>query len=130
MAVPHQTLAPIRQLQGAHAGEIGLGLDLDGLREQLARTGAQDLGQGIVNRIRLTQADNVGSLIHGVSLFSKRFWQARHPPRYAAFLRPASPTFRHSSLEGFHDRGSFPRACRKLWRRPQNGPWRPQFHAL
>jgi hypothetical protein len=26
-----------------------------------------------------------------------RFWQARHPPRYAAFLRPASPTFRHSS---------------------------------
>ena len=21
-------------------------------------------------------------------------------------------------------------ACRKLWRRPQDGPWRPQFHAL
>ena len=22
------------------------------------------------------------------------------------------------------------RACRKLWRRPQNGPWRPSFHTL
>ena len=22
------------------------------------------------------------------------------------------------------------RACRKLWRRPQDGPWRSQFHAL
>ncbi|WP_206752589.1 hypothetical protein, partial [Bradyrhizobium yuanmingense] len=28
----------------------------------------------------------------------KRFWQARHPPRYAAFLTPSSPRFRHSSL--------------------------------
>src|SRR3954452_883212 len=27
-----------------------------------------------------------------------RFWQARHPPRYAAFLRPSSPRFSHSSL--------------------------------
>src|SRR4051812_20381281 len=25
------------------------------------------------------------------------FWQARHPPRYAAFLRPSSPSFPHSS---------------------------------
>src|SRR4051794_33413148 len=29
---------------------------------------------------------------------SKRFWQARHPPRYAAFTPPSSPSFRHSSL--------------------------------
>ncbi|MDI2078362.1 hypothetical protein, partial [Bradyrhizobium sp. Mp27] len=27
----------------------------------------------------------------------ERFWQARHPPRYAAFLTPSSPRFRHSS---------------------------------
>src|SRR5215217_5597520 len=26
-----------------------------------------------------------------------RFWQARHPPRYAASLRPSSPSFPHSS---------------------------------
>ena len=27
-----------------------------------------------------------------------RFWQARHPPRYAAFLISSSPSFPHSSL--------------------------------
>ncbi|WP_275949213.1 WGR domain-containing protein [Bradyrhizobium septentrionale] len=26
-----------------------------------------------------------------------RLWQARHPPRYAAYLIPSSPTFPHSS---------------------------------
>ena len=28
-----------------------------------------------------------------------RFWQARHPPRYATFLTPPSPRFGHSSKE-------------------------------
>ncbi|WP_461328627.1 YgjP-like metallopeptidase domain-containing protein [Bradyrhizobium liaoningense] len=37
-------------------------------------------------------------LVHGVSL-SLRFWQARHPPRYAAYLIPSSPSFPHSSLK-------------------------------
>src|SRR3954452_12798475 len=27
----------------------------------------------------------------------ERFWQARHPPRYAAFTPPSSPSSRHSS---------------------------------
>ncbi|MGC0389631.1 transposase InsO family protein [Bradyrhizobium sp. USDA 241] len=36
-------------------------------------------------------------LVHGVSL-SLRFWQARHPPRYAAYLIPSSPSFPHSSV--------------------------------
>jgi hypothetical protein len=27
----------------------------------------------------------------------ERFWQARHPPRYAALLTPSSPTFPHCS---------------------------------
>ncbi|WP_340671606.1 hypothetical protein [Bradyrhizobium ottawaense] len=36
-------------------------------------------------------------LVHGVSL-SLRFWQARHPPRYAAYLIPSSPSFPHSSI--------------------------------
>ncbi|MCY1741082.1 transposase [Ensifer sp. SL37] len=27
-----------------------------------------------------------------------RFWQACHPPRYAALIKPSSPSFRHSSL--------------------------------
>ena len=91
MAVPDQALASVRQLQIAHAGQIGLGLDLDGLGQQLAGAGAQNIGQGIVNRVGLTKADNVGSLGHGVSLSSKRFWQARHPPRYAAFSHRHHP---------------------------------------
>ncbi|WP_284279253.1 hypothetical protein, partial [Bradyrhizobium liaoningense] len=39
-------------------------------------------------------------LVHGVSL-SLRFWQARHPPRYAAYLIPSSPSFPHSSANAF-----------------------------
>src|SRR5207244_4693187 len=27
----------------------------------------------------------------------ERFWQARHPPRYAAYLTPSSPSFPHNS---------------------------------
>src|ERR1700682_1201327 len=29
----------------------------------------------------------------------ERFWQARHPPRYAAYLTPSSPRFRLSSAK-------------------------------
>ncbi|MGA7490501.1 MAG: integrase core domain-containing protein, partial [Xanthobacteraceae bacterium] len=39
----------------------------------------------------------------------ERFWQARHPPRYAAYLIPSSPSFPHSSRGGLvhhSDRGS------------------------
>ena len=36
-----------------------------------------------------------------------RFWQARHPPRYAAFIQPSSPRFPHSSnKEPAHDAGA------------------------
>jgi hypothetical protein len=97
MPVPDQALASVRQLQIAHAGEKGFSLNLDGLGQQLAGAGAQDIGQGIVNRVGLTQANDVGSVAHGVSLFLKRFWPAGHPPRYVALLTPSSPSFRHSS---------------------------------
>jgi hypothetical protein len=97
MSVPNQAFASIRQPQLAHAGKVSLGFALDGLGQKLAGAGSQNIGQGIVDLVRLTQAQNIGSVVHGVSLFFKRFWQARHPPRYAAFLKPASPTFRHSS---------------------------------
>src|SRR5207248_3334150 len=30
----------------------------------------------------------------------ERFWQARHPPRYAAYLTPSSPSFPHNSNPG------------------------------
>jgi uncharacterized membrane protein YcjF (UPF0283 family) len=68
MAVSAWSATAIRQLQLAQAGEISLGLDLDGLSQELAGAGSENIGQGIINRIGLTQADNVGSLGHDVSL--------------------------------------------------------------
>ncbi|WP_210252278.1 hypothetical protein, partial [Microvirga tunisiensis] len=46
----------------------GLSLDLNSLGQQLASASPQNIGQGIVNRVGLTKADNVGSLVRGVSL--------------------------------------------------------------
>src|SRR5215213_6452273 len=37
---------------------------------------------------------------------SGRSWQARHPPRYAAFLRPPSPSFGHSSRPDWGNRNT------------------------
>jgi hypothetical protein len=62
---------PSRQLQLTHAGQEGLGLHLDSLREQLPRAGTQDIRQGIVDLVGLTKADNIDSLFHGVSLSSR-----------------------------------------------------------
>jgi hypothetical protein len=44
----------------------------------------------------------VGFAVQAIRLNSstsgaKVLWQARHPPRYAAYLIPSSPTFPHSS---------------------------------
>ena len=50
------------------AGEKGLGLDLDRLGQQAAGAGPQHIRQGIVDRVGLTKPDDVGSLVHGVSL--------------------------------------------------------------
>jgi hypothetical protein len=44
----------------------GLSLDLDRLGEQAAGAGAQHLGQGIVDLIRLTKPRDVGRAVHGV----------------------------------------------------------------
>ncbi|MCP1759821.1 transposase [Bradyrhizobium japonicum] len=99
MAVPHEAVAAIGTLQALHRGEKRLGFHLDSLRKQLPSTRSQNIRQWIVDLIGLTQWDNVAMLVHGVSL-SLRFWQARHPPRYAAYLIPSSPSFPHSSSAG------------------------------
>ena len=54
------------------------------------------LCQGIIESVRMRKGNNGGICLHGVSLL-ERFWQALHPPRYAASLKPSSPSFRHSS---------------------------------
>ena len=46
----------------------GLGLQLHGLGEQAAGTGAQHVRQGIVDGLGLTKPDDVGRSLHGVSL--------------------------------------------------------------
>ena len=97
MAVPDQAVPPVRQLQVLHAGQERLGFQLDRLREQPPSAGAQDIRQGIVDLVRLTKADNIGRRRSWRIAPFERFWQARHPPRYAAFITPSSPSFRHSS---------------------------------
>ena len=57
MAVPNQTIAPVRQLQVSHPGQEGLGFQLDSLCEKPPGAGAQHLGQGIIDLVRLTEAD-------------------------------------------------------------------------
>jgi hypothetical protein len=52
-------------------GKKRLDFNLDGLRQKLPRTSAKDIRQWIVDRIGLTKRENVGSLIHGVSLSSR-----------------------------------------------------------
>jgi hypothetical protein len=86
VAVAHEAGAPVRQPQVLHGREEGLGLHLDRLGEQAARPGPQQLGQGIVDRIRLTKAHDVGSVLHGVSLSLRGSGRLGHPPRYAALI--------------------------------------------
>ena len=40
----------------------------DGLREQPPGTGAKHIGQGIIDIVGLTKADNIDRLVHGVLL--------------------------------------------------------------
>jgi hypothetical protein len=43
-----------------------LGLHLDSLREQLSRTGSQDIGQWIIDLVGVTKTNNIAILVHGV----------------------------------------------------------------
>jgi hypothetical protein len=66
--MPDQTLASIRQFQVAHLCQEDFSLAFDGFGQQFAGTRSQDLGQGIINVVGLTKADNAGNVVHGVSL--------------------------------------------------------------
>src|SRR5215213_6884600 len=69
-------------------------------RAPLLRTAVS--GSSIVSGWR--RGMTVLSLIVAYRSFG-RFWQARHPPRYAAFLTPPSPSFGHSSPGDRRDGG-------------------------
>ncbi len=57
----------------------------------------------------MTKADDVGNLFRRRIARSERFWQAGHPPRYAAFNLSSSPGFLHSSTRQRAGLTSFPR---------------------
>jgi hypothetical protein len=51
---------------------------------------------GSAKDVHLSKETDVGKAISRIALL-ERFWQAVHPPRYAAYFTPSSPIFPHSS---------------------------------
>jgi hypothetical protein len=83
--MPDDPLAAIgQQVIGETGNErVSLGLQRFGQHASSALTG--NLGQRVFDGICVTKRDDSRIFLHGVSLLSWRFWQAQHPPRYAAF---------------------------------------------
>jgi len=96
VAVPDQTLAPVQQPLALHLSQERLGFCLDGLRQQPARAASQNRRQRIVDLVGLTEGNYGAIACHGVSAPSG-VQAGSHPPRYAALLKPSSPTLRQSS---------------------------------
>jgi hypothetical protein len=70
MAVTHDAVAAIRQLQVLTLGDEGVGLRDQCLRQHSASAFTRDFGQWIVDRFRLTERDDGAISRHGVSLLS------------------------------------------------------------
>ena len=66
--MPDNPLTAIGKLEILHRGKESLGLEFDRLRKQPARAAAKDIRQWIIKLVGLTKANNVDSLVHGVSL--------------------------------------------------------------
>src|SRR6185312_8120976 len=71
IAVPDHPGPAIRQLQLCRRLQKRPQFDLDSPGEQLSGSVAQDFCQWIINSRRLTEGQNPGSLVHGVSLSSR-----------------------------------------------------------
>jgi hypothetical protein len=66
--MPHHTDTSVGKLQVVQRGKKCLNFDLDRTCQKLLRTSTQDIRQWIVDLFGLTKRNNVGSLVHGVSL--------------------------------------------------------------
>ena len=97
MTMTNQTSASIGKLQIRAVCQKGLDLEVHSLGQEPTGAGAQHLCQRIVDLVGLTKPHDVAILFHGVSLSPRGSGRLGHPPRYAAFLTPLSPTFPHSS---------------------------------
>jgi hypothetical protein len=92
VAMPNQTVTAVRQLDAPHGGKERVGFRFNGLRQQSTRAVPQNRRKRIVDRLGLTKG-NHGAIAHrGVSLLQE-VQVGFHPPRYAAFLNPPSPSF-------------------------------------
>jgi hypothetical protein len=66
--MPDNPVTTIGELEILHLGKKRFRFHLDRLRQQFARAGAEHIRQGIIDFVGLTKANNVDSLVHGVSL--------------------------------------------------------------
>src|SRR3954454_17146468 len=64
-------ITPIRQLEILHSRQEGLGFQLHSLSQKPSSPRAQDIRQRILELFGLTQVDNIGISVHGVSLSSR-----------------------------------------------------------
>ncbi len=97
MAVANHAVPSVRQLHALHGGEKRVRFGLDGLCQEPAGAAPQNRRQRIVDRVGLTEGYNGAPARHGVSVPSG-VQAGFHPSRYAASLKPSSPSFGHSSL--------------------------------
>src|SRR5271157_3565209 len=70
MAVPHDAVATVRQLQVLPLGDEGIGFRNQHLRQHSAGPFTGNFGQWIIDSFRLTERKNSGISQHGVSLLS------------------------------------------------------------
>ena len=95
--MPDKTVAAVGKLQVLHARRETL--RPPSRPPAQAAAAHQIAGYSSVDR-RSRRADEAGQCCYSRSwriALLERFWQARHPPRYAAYLIPSSPSFPHSS---------------------------------
>src|SRR3977135_2206595 len=97
MPVANQPLlAFLCQKAGMSVEEIG-NLGLDGLRQKVPRTKAQNCRQRILKCTWLGELNDI-ILGHGVSSLNGK-WRLEHPHDTPPHLITPSPTFSHSSVE-------------------------------
>jgi hypothetical protein len=99
--MPDDPLATVGQQVTGEVGNERVRLSPQRLGQHASSALTGDFGQRVFQEIRLAKRDDGGIFLHGVSILLWMFWQAQHPPRYAALSQPSSPSFRHSSIATF-----------------------------
>jgi hypothetical protein len=106
VSVPNDALPAVRQSLLGELADEGLYLGFERAREHPARTFPGDLGERVLDRSQLTELDDAGIFLHGVSLLLEVLagFDTRHdtPPSQLA-----SPKFSHSSPSNSADRSGW-----------------------